>query len=100
MMCATGTWTNGAPGSKIEVTCSSGGIGRHARFRAVWPQGRGSSTLPSSTKKLFKYFRHEERATYVMLPFARLETRQAWLVIEYNRSRSVPISLMEEERKR
>lgn len=29
--------------------CPSGGIGRHARFRAVWPRGRRSSSLLSGT---------------------------------------------------
>jgi len=30
--------------------CPSGGIGRRARFRAVWPQGRRSSTLLLGTR--------------------------------------------------
>ncbi len=51
---AKSRWNRATPTDRMELRCGSGGTGRRARLRILWPKGRGGSN--PSFRTIFLFF--------------------------------------------
>src|SRR4029077_20000069 len=75
-------------------TWGSGGTGRRARLRILWPKGRGGSTPSSRTLHTFNPSKRCENPVFMRLPKApgRSKPRQVCLIEAREMRHSVPVA--------